>query len=115
LIERQQEQTVSHIPFSSLMDIEPVARELFGFKADEIIEDNPKYAFHADQMVMMIETAVAFLGPDLEFLEEDFKCLGERHIAYGVQAKYFPAMVSSRATFDVPLKREKNISPVPCV
>jgi hemoglobin-like flavoprotein len=78
--------------FSRVLELEPEARTLFNFSAKEDVRSNPKFAFHADQMVSMIDTAVAFLGPDLEPLEEDLHALGRRHIRYGVPAKFLPTM-----------------------
>lgn len=78
--------------FSRLFELEPSARKLFKFTADEDIEKNPKFSVHANQMVDMIDCAVSFLGPDLEPLVDDLIMLGQRHVAYGVQPKYLPVM-----------------------
>lgn len=53
---------------------------------------DPRFPLLQKIMVDMIDCAVAFLGPDLELLENDLKALGRRHIAYGVSAKFFPVM-----------------------
>jgi hemoglobin-like flavoprotein len=78
--------------FTRLFEIEPTARSLFGFVEKEELRSNPKFGFHANQMISMIDSAVALLGPDLEPLREDLNGLGKRHIAYGVKEQYLPVM-----------------------
>lgn len=65
---------------------------MFGFTNDEKIQENPKFSTHAKAMVDMIDCAIAFLGPDLDPLEEHFKGLGQRHLRYGVKSEYLPVM-----------------------
>jgi len=43
-------------------------------------------------MVDMIDCAVAFLGPDLDPLEEHLRSLGKRHLKYGVKPEFLPLM-----------------------
>jgi hypothetical protein len=103
--------------FFSLLELDPSARSLFGFKDLEDLHQNPKYAVHANSIVDMIDTgtcfssfsnafdsisshppsplAVSFLGPDLDPLEEDLHQLGRRHFHYGVEAKSLPLMEKS--------------------
>jgi hemoglobin-like flavoprotein len=40
----------------------------------------------------MIDTAVSFLGPDLESLTDDLQNLGKRHKTYGVQPQQLNVM-----------------------
>jgi hemoglobin-like flavoprotein len=40
-------------------------------------------------MYMMIDVSVDFLGPDLSPLMDDTIELGSRHVAYGIDPKYF--------------------------
>lgn len=85
-------QIAGEIIFCRVFEIEPAARKLFTFSNDEDIRKNPNFSRHANQMVDMIDCAVAFLGPDMEPLKEELMHLGERHLAYGVEAKYLPLM-----------------------
>ena len=79
--------------FTRLFEIEPSARELFGFSsAEEITTANPKFVMQTKQVVDMIDCAVSFLGPDLEPLTKDLHHLGRRHKKYGVQPKHLPVM-----------------------
>jgi len=78
--------------FSRLFVLEPSARDMFGFAHDEDIRQNPKFDMHARTMVDMIDCAVAFLGPDLDPLEQQLRSLGKRHIKYGVKPEYLPIM-----------------------
>jgi len=78
--------------FLSIFELRPEARTLFSFGASEIIKSNPQFWKHAHTMVDMIDCAVAFLGPDLEPLEEDLLELGRRHVGYGVTPEYLPTM-----------------------
>jgi hemoglobin-like flavoprotein len=43
-------------------------------------------------MVIMINSAIEQLGPDLDLLEDDLFCLGTRHIGYGVKEEFLPIM-----------------------
>jgi len=47
---------------------------------------------HAAAMVDMIKCAVAFLGPDLDPLEEQLITLRKRHVKYGVMPQYLLVM-----------------------
>lgn len=40
----------------------------------------------------MIDKALGFLGPDIEFLTEMLLDLGAKHVHYGVKPAYFPGM-----------------------
>jgi len=46
-------------------------------------------------MVDMIDCAVAFLGPDLDPLEEQLITLRKRHVKYGVKPQYLSVMGQS--------------------
>jgi len=78
--------------FLTVFEVEPAARALFNFGDNEIIKSNPAFWKHAHTMVDMIDCAVAFLGPDLEPLEEDLIELGGRHVAYRVEPQFLPVM-----------------------
>jgi len=79
--------------FTRLIQLEPRAAALFGFGPDTTkIAEHPKFGVLAATMVDMIDCAVAFLGPDLDPLEEQLRCLGKRHEKYGVQPDFFPVM-----------------------
>lgn len=49
--------------FCRLFELEPKARNMFGYSPTEDIRANPKFAIHAQSMVDMIDCAVGFLGP----------------------------------------------------
>lgn len=78
--------------FCRLFELEPKARNMFGYSATEEIKANPKFLIHAHSMVDMIDCAVGFLGPDLDPLVDDMQDLGKRHISYGVESEYLPVM-----------------------
>jgi len=59
---------------------------------NEDIKTNLKFDIHAAAMVDMIDCAVAFLGPDLDPLEEQLITLGKRHVKYGVKPQYLLVM-----------------------
>jgi hemoglobin-like flavoprotein len=75
-----------------MFQLEPKARELFGFSKNEVVIDNPKFGVHSKVMVDMLDLAVSFLGPDLEPIEYELLELGQRHVGYGVTADYLPVM-----------------------
>jgi len=78
--------------FDRVFELEPKAKSMFDFKADEDIKKNPRFLSQAHVMVDMIDMAVGFLGPDLDPLKEDLLDLGKRHIGYGVKPEYLPIM-----------------------
>ena len=86
------EQVAGEAILTRLFHLEPEARSLFGFTADEKVTGNAKFGHHSKVMVDMFDMAIAFLGPDLEPIEYELIDLGQRHIAYGVQATYLPIM-----------------------
>lgn len=75
--------------------MEPKIRTVFKFSADEDVTANASFRTHADSMIDMIDCAVAFLGPDLDALEDEFKHLGKRHASYGVEKTFLPKMAEA--------------------
>lgn len=75
-----------------VFELEPKARSLFDFTDDEEIRSNPKFSFHARNMLDMLDMAVGFLGPDLDYLRDDLHDLGRRHVSYGVDPSFLPVM-----------------------
>ncbi len=89
------EKVAGHLIFTRLFELEPQARQLFGFGPNEDIKTNFKFDIHATAIVDMIDCAVAFLGPDLDPLEEQLITLGKRHVKYGVKPQYLSVMGQS--------------------
>ena len=91
-----------------MLHLEPSARKIFKFTADEDIRLNPSFRIHSRAMVTMIDSAVDLLGPDLDLLQEDLFRLGTRHIGYGVKVEYLPIMGKAvDYTLDTLLKEEE--------
>jgi len=65
---------------------------VFQFEDCQNLKDHPKLAQHASLLVDMIDCVVAFLGPNLDSIEDYLLDLGARHIRYGVRAIDVPAM-----------------------
>jgi hypothetical protein len=63
------EEVAGEAILTRLFTLEPQARTMFGFTADEIPKNSPKFAVHAKTMVDMLDMSVGFLGPDLEPIE----------------------------------------------
>jgi len=86
------EKIAGHLIFIRLFELEPRATALFGFGPHQDIKEHPKFGQHAITIVDMIDCAVAFLGPDLDPLEEQLRSLGKRHLKYGVKPEFLPIM-----------------------
>jgi hemoglobin-like flavoprotein len=76
-----------------LFEVEPKCRDVYDFKAEDDFAKTPEFPARAKIMVDMVDLAVNYLGPDLEPLTEDLKEIGARHVNYGVEAEFLPAMV----------------------
>jgi hemoglobin-like flavoprotein len=74
--------------------LEPAAKEIFGFGKDSGTKliDSERFQRHAIYFIQMINKAIGFLGPDIEFLTEMLMDLGAKHVIYGVKPEYFPSM-----------------------
>jgi hemoglobin-like flavoprotein len=77
---------------TSVFELSPGAKKMFNYSDEEDIRANPTFMIHARSMFDMIDSAVGFLGPDLDPLTEDLIELGKRHVGYGVEAQYLPIM-----------------------
>ena len=68
---------------------------MFGFPADTH-HDDPDLSFNKDfinkgvRLMLAIDTAVGFLGPDLAPLESTLQALGGRHVARGCKPRHWP-------------------------
>ena len=80
----------------SLFEKCPKAKPMFGYDlyadVDDVLLEDPKFIAHSMKLISMFDAAFAMLGPDGNLLEEEIKKLGEKHVAYGVQAEMFPIM-----------------------
>ncbi|CAB9496311.1 shock protein 75 kDa, mitochondrial [Seminavis robusta] len=90
-------QVAGELLFRSIFRILPGAWKLFPFgKGFEQIDDamftSPEFQKHAKNVVSMLDTAVQFLGPDLQVLEEQLVSLGARHVRYGVLPEHYPVV-----------------------
>jgi hypothetical protein len=82
---RNHKERMGNLILTRLLELEPSARALFGFSDAEDISQNTSFELHANAMWDMIDTAVAFLGPDMDSMKEDLRHLGKRHLALGVK------------------------------
>jgi hypothetical protein len=78
-----------------IFDIAPGAWALFPFgkgfdEASDEMFQSPSFRAHSKQVVTMLDTAVSFLGPDLEVLADTLVDLGARHVSYGVMPEHYP-------------------------
>lgn len=90
-----------------LLNVEPAVKKVFKFKDGEDFRKHPSFELHARETVDRLDMAVSLLGPDLEPLEEDFRDLGLRHMAYGVKSDYLPSMAKALiGAIEVVLKDE---------
>jgi Hsp90 protein/Globin len=83
--------------FCSIFEIAPGAWKLFPFggeyeELDDAMFAAPSFKKHAKSVVSMLDTAVQFLGPDLEVLEETLKELGAKHVGFGVMPEHYPVV-----------------------
>jgi hemoglobin-like flavoprotein len=85
---------LSAYSFYRFFELEPAAKEIFGFDKDSGTKliDSEKFQRHAIYFIQMINKAIGFLGPDIEFLTEMLMDLGAKHVIYGVKPEYFPSM-----------------------
>lgn len=79
----------------SIFKLAPGAWAMFPFgKGYESMDDemfqSPAFLQHAKNVVGMLDSAVNFLGPDLQILEETLITLGANHIGYGVLPEHYP-------------------------
>ena len=79
----------------------PEAMAVFGFPKDldpssDDALNNPRFVKKAKWFIrvfiQMIERSLDMLGPDSELLTEILLELGQRHVRYGVDTTYYPAM-----------------------
>lgn len=79
-----------------LFRAEPEAKEVFGFKLTQDIENHPMLRMgvlvHGAHVVKMLDGVLSLLGPDVEMLEEILSQLGRRHLMHGVKKEYFPLL-----------------------
>ena len=64
---------------SSFFEMEPTARFLFEFKAEEDLHANPRFLRHASHYMAMMDRAVDLLGPELDLLTEILIKLGTKN------------------------------------
>ncbi|KAL7570845.1 hypothetical protein ACA910_018912 [Epithemia clementina (nom. ined.)] len=73
----------------------PKAKPMFGYdlyaEVDDLTSD-PKFIAHSKQLITMFDMTFNMMGPDGHLVSEQIKALGEKHVAYGVQAEMFPIM-----------------------
>jgi len=70
----------------------PNAYDVFRFGDCLEFRNHPKFSQHARLLIDMIDCVVAFLGPNLDSIEDYLLDLGARHVRYGVRALDIPAM-----------------------
>jgi len=58
-------------------------------------KNHSKLLQHARILVDMIDCVVAFLGPNLDSIEDFLLDLGARHVGYGVRASDIPLMCNA--------------------
>jgi hemoglobin-like flavoprotein len=78
-----------------MFELEPECIEMFGFPSDTRFDDpelknNAAFMKKGIALVMAVDMAVSFLGPDLEPLESELVALGERHVALECKPKHWP-------------------------
>ena len=78
-----------------MFEIEEAFRVQFGFTKeadwnDPRIYENKMFVMHGVALVIAVDKAIQFLGPDLEPLEQDLHDLGRRHIHMGAKPEYWP-------------------------
>ena len=68
---------------------------LFGFKCDGKVDlsKSEMFIMHAKKFVMMLNSAVDMLGPNVDILTDMLKEMGKKHaVKYHVKKEYFPPM-----------------------
>mmetsp|Transcript_5161 Transcript_5161/g.10182 ORF Transcript_5161/g.10182 Transcript_5161/m.10182 type:complete len:156 (-) Transcript_5161:245-712(-) len=76
-----------------LFELEPDAKNIFGFSKNEEPElGNPTTSIHSRTVVSMFDSVLQMLGPDVELIQEILAQVGKRHKDFGVQTAYFPHM-----------------------
>ena len=78
-----------------MFEVEEAFRVQFGFTKDADWNDakvyeNKMFVMHGVALVIAVDKAIHFLGPDLEPLEKDLHDLGRRHIHMGAKPEYWP-------------------------
>jgi hemoglobin-like flavoprotein len=76
-------------------ELESSTKEMFGFPADTDHDDpalssNQEFISKGVRLIEAVDTAVGFLGPDLEPLENTLFQLGGRHVARRCRPSHWP-------------------------
>ena len=88
---------ILHCMNSSLLDLEPRMKSVFGlakrFDA-KTVQGLAKMAMlvHSKHILSMIDNAIGLIGPDHEMLTELLKSTGKRHAQRGVKIQFIPYM-----------------------
>ncbi|GKY96232.1 hypothetical protein MPSEU_000583100 [Mayamaea pseudoterrestris] len=83
---------VGDIVLDHVLKRDPSMRAVYRLPMDQDPSSHATYGRHAKALVEMVDCAVSFLGPDLEFIQDDLKDLGLRHKSMGVRPEHLPIM-----------------------
>jgi len=89
------ESVAGELLLRKMFELNPAFRVQFGFTEDADWNDpkvyqDKKFMMHGIALVVAVDKAVDFLGPDLEPLELELEDLGRRHIHMCAKPEYWP-------------------------
>ena len=89
------ESVAGELLLRKMFEIDEAFRVQFGFNKDTDANDpaiyqDKKFVMHGVALVIAVDKAIDFLGPDLEPLEMELEELGRRHIHMGAKPEYWP-------------------------
>ena len=85
------EQDFGMVALRRMFELQPRAKRIFGYEQSEAIGE-AHASVHAGAFAGIFDSVFQLLGPDIEFIEEILRPLGQRHKAMGVNPSFFPFM-----------------------